>query len=314
MPDPILIGKALATTALVAAVALLLYRLLWRGAGSGRASPAWALSLGPALFAGCWLLDLRPHWPATEALDRFLIFVLPALVIIEVVASLRRFPAWLAWLLRMCCAAAAGRILLHNTVYLSDLAGPGSSEWTRAQSLQILACLAAGAIVVWVALVLLTWHAPNRSIPLALALSSGAAGVTVMLSGYASGGQLGLVLSAALVGATLASFILHGSADVTSSIGVAVMTLFALLLVGRFFGELTTTNALLLFFAVLLCWLPVVLPYIRRMGPILRGTLQVLLVAVPVAIAVLLARQKFLEDFSAGSDEPSAEDYRGSEQ
>jgi len=309
-----MIGTALAATALVAAAALLLCRLLWRGAGSERASPAWALSLGPAIFAGCWMLDVRPHWPASEALDRFLIFLLPTIVIIEVLASLRRFPAWLAWLLRICCAAGAARILLHNTVYLSDLAGPGSSEWTRAQSLQILAGLAAGATVVWVALVLLTRHAPNRSIPIALALSSGGAGVTVMLSGYASGGQLGLVLAAALAGATVASFLLHGSADATSSIGVAVMTLFALLLVGRFFGELTTTNALLLFFAGLLCWLPVLLPYVKRMGPILRGTLQVLLVAVPVAIAVLQAQQKFLEDFSAGSDEPSVEDYRGYDQ
>jgi len=35
---------------------------------------------------------------------------------------------------------------------------------------------------------------------------------------------------------------------------------------------------------------------------------------VPVAIAVLQAQQKFLEDFSAGSDEPSVEDYRGYDQ
>jgi hypothetical protein len=80
---------------------------------------------------------------------------------------------------------------------------------------------------------------------------------------------------------------------------------------GRFFGELTTVNAGLLFFGLLLCWLPE-LPYVRRLGPRLRGLLRIVLVAVPVAVALALAQQKFAADSgesAPGSKEPSIQDY-----
>jgi hypothetical protein len=93
--------------------------------------------------------------------------------------------------------------------------------------------------------------------------------------------------------------------------GLGVVGLFSLVIIGRFFGELTNTNAALLFFAPLLSWLPEV-PPMRRLRPAIRTVLAVILVAVPLAIAVNSARIKFIENSertAPNSDELTPEDY-----
>jgi hypothetical protein len=132
-----------------------------------------------------------------------------------------------------------------------------------------------------------------------------------MLSGYASGGEMGLPLAGALAGAVVASLALTTPPDGEGILSLGIVGLFALLIMGRFFGQLATAHAALLFFGTLLCWIPE-LPYLRRLGPRLRGLLSVLSVAVPVAAALALAQQKFVNHStrtSPGSQEPSIQDY-----
>jgi hypothetical protein len=132
-----------------------------------------------------------------------------------------------------------------------------------------------------------------------------------MLSGYASGGQMGLPLSAALAGTIVACFAVRGPVPIQGVISVGVVGLFSLLIVGRFFGELATNHAALLFFGPLLGWLTA-MPYIRRRGYRTRGMVCVLLTAVPIAVTLALAQHQFAEDSKrtgAGSQEPSIEDY-----
>jgi len=132
-----------------------------------------------------------------------------------------------------------------------------------------------------------------------------------MMSGYASGGPLAMPLAGAIVGALAASLALKGEFTLDGVLGLGVVGLFALLVIGRFFGELTWTNAVLLFFAPLLCWLPE-LPAARRVKPRLRALAGIVLVAVPVAIALALAQQKLVEDSKSpapDSSEPTLEDY-----
>jgi hypothetical protein len=242
-----------------------------------------------------------------------------------VAAILGRF-RWLAWLSRLVVAVGAAGVLLHNSVYLTDLAGPGTREWTPTQSWLILGGLAAALLGVWAALASLVRRmSPHpaldpsereqrlggRSVALAVAVACAGAAVTVMLSGYASGGQIGLPLAAALTGTLIASLALLVSPDVEGVVGLGVVGLFALLVIGRFFGTLTDGNAALLFFGLLLCWLPEG-QYVRRVGLRLRGVLRVVLVAVPVLVALTLAHQKFASDSSRtgpGSGEPSLQDY-----
>ena len=99
--------------------------------------------------------------------------------------------------------------------------------------------------------------------------------------------------------------------DVKGVLGPGVVGLFAVLVAGRFFGELTTVNAALLFFAPLLCWLPE-LPYVRTLRPWVRGVAQVVLVAIPVTLAVVQAQRSFAAASAATSGAPndtSSQDY-----
>ncbi len=310
MPDPILVLEALAGAALLAAAVLLLCSLPWRTPRPAPVAAGGVLGVGLGFFLGCWVLGLWPHWPPREDQDRLLLLLLPAVLGIELVAAWLGRVAWLVWLLRLVVAAGAARVLLHNTSYLMDLAGPGTREWTPAQTWLILGGLGLALAAVWALQVVLAKRTPSRSLPLALALTCIGAALTVMLSGYSTGGQMGLPLAAALVGTTIASWKLSGSPDMTGTLGVGVVGLFALLVIGRFFGQLTTSHAVLLFGAPLLCWFSE-LPYVRRLRPGLRGLIQVVLVAVPVAVAGAQAQQKFVEASqpAPGAKEPSIQDY-----
>jgi hypothetical protein len=268
------------------------------------------------------LLGLQPHWPPLEDQDRWLLLVFPAVVVVELAAAVAGSVRWLVWLLRLLVAVSAARVLLHNSIYLQELAGPGSREWTPTETWIILAGLAAALAGVWAALLLLvrrTYVSPGLpprkgegiSVLLAVALTCAGAAVTVMLSGYASAGQLGLPLAAALTGAGVVLAALPGPSSREGILGVGIVGLFALLVLGRFFGQLATEYAALLFFGTLLCWLPE-LRYLRRMEARLRGVGSVLWVAIPVAITVTLAQQKFVREAnrtSSDSPEPTIEDY-----
>src|SRR5207253_444659 len=126
--------------------------------------------------------------------------------------------------------------------------------------------LAAALAGEWVLLLWLTRRQPGRAVPLSVAVACAGTAIALMMSGYASGGPLATPLAGAVVGALAASLALKGEFTLDGVLGLGVVGLFALLVIGRFFGELTWTNAALLFFAPLLCWLPE-LPAARRVKP-----------------------------------------------
>lgn len=308
MPDSFRLLQALAAAAITAAVVLLLFGLR-RKKRPALSSLGTVLGVALGFAAGCIWLDVRPHWPPREDQDRLLLILLPSAVVVEMLATLFKK---MAWLLRSALAASAGWILLYGSVYLEDLTGPGSREWTPGQAGSILMLLAAVLLAVWVSLIALAQRSGGRAVPLALALACGGTAVTIMLSGYFSGGQLGLPLAAAVVGVVFASWILAGSLDAVAATGLALLGLFALLVIGRFFGELTTGPAIALFLSPLLCWLPE-LPLIRRVDLRQRGFIRVVLTAFPVVVVLWFAQQKFnaaVADPSTGSHEGSIDDYR----
>jgi hypothetical protein len=342
MPDPLRIMTACAAAAAVAAAVLLVCAWPWRSPSRVRAALGGVLGAGAGFAIGCWRLGLTPHWPPREDQDRFLLILMPAVIAVELLASIagpsaggaaqeagqrtERTSRWLVLLLRLVVAAVAARILLHNSGYLADLAGPGTRAWSPQKSALVLAALSGAVIAVWAALLLLArrtccvagagasgtmrWGG-GRSVVASVAVACGGGAMTVMLSGYASGGQLGLPLAAALMGIVIASLLIAGPLDLHGPLSIGVVGLFAVLVIGRFFGELASTHAALLGFAPLLAWLTE-LPRISRIGPRLRGVLRVVLTAVPVAFAVAQAQQAFVADSNSGPAgvlEPSLDDY-----
>ena len=247
-----------------------------------------------------------------EDLDRLLALVLPAVMVVELAAAVPKAPRWLVWPLRAAIVASGGAVLLYGSSYLTDIAGPGTREWPPGQALLILGGLAAVEGTVWVLLAMLAGRAPGLSHAICLSGTGAAAAVTVMLSGYATGGQVGLPLAAALLGAAIAALVLPRSPRVTGPIGVAIVALFSLLVIGRFFGQLTSAHAILLFGAPLLGWLPE-LPWLRRLPPWTRGLARIILVGALAAVVVADAQRKFVENSQAPSssepNEPSMQDY-----
>jgi hypothetical protein len=113
-----------------------------------------------------------------------------------------------------------------------------------------------------------------------------------MLAGYLAGGEAAIVLAAALGGAALASRSIGAGAATQGTIGVGVVGLFGLLLVGRFFGRLSTGAAITMLFAPLLCWVAE-WPPLERQKPWLKAALCLALVAIPLAFVLAAAQLHF---------------------
>lgn len=313
MPDPVMMGKAVMLAGLVALVLMLVGGSPWAAPRPRGMAISWTVGVGAAFYVGCWMLGLRPEWPAREDQDRFLILLMPSVLAVEVVAGMGAFPTRLVWLLRVFVAVGAAGVLLHNSGYVADLSGPGSRQWSTGTAVAILGGLGLAFAGAWVGLTLLATHVPSRALPVALALANGGAALTVMLSGYATGGQPGLALAAGLAGATLGSCFIASGERSESVVGVGLAGLFAVLVSGHFFGELRAPHGVVLFVAPLLTGIAL-LPGVRAWRPAPRFALQVALVAVPVVFVVYQAMQAFQKDYAPSGAEgggASIEDYAG---
>jgi hypothetical protein len=146
-----------------------------------------------------------------------------------------------------------------------------------------------------------------------LAIAVGGSALTIMLSGYATGGQAGLPLSAALLGGAAVAMVRPSPGGSVAPIGVGIVGLFSLLVIGRFFGELRTDHAIILFTAPLLAWLPEV-PRLRRLPPWARGLIRVLVVGVVVGAVLGDAARRFAAESGPAQPgkEPSIDDYLNS--
>jgi hypothetical protein len=314
MPDPILILEALALAAGSAAAAVLLTRWPWRIIPPSRTAISALAGVLLGIFLGCWWLGLLPNWPPREDQDRLLLLLLPAVAVVEGAGAFAVQRQWPIWVLRLLIAALAARLLLHGSVYVSDAMDSESTKWTATQSWLILTSLGAALAFSWLWLSRLLQKSHGLSIPLAVASACGAASIAVMLSGYATGGQIGLPVAAALAGAAAASFGLTNRPLVYGLLGVGLAGLFGLVIIGRFFGQLATVNAVLLFTAPLLCGTSE-MPVFRRLKPRLRGIARIGLTAVPAGIALFLAYQQFQHNsvptptVDSNVPQPTIEDY-----
>lgn len=299
MPDPVLFAKAMIAAGAASAL-LVAAGLSWkRPAGAVRSGAAWLLGLALAMIIGARLLSLSPHWPPRDGLDRLLFVILPAAFVVELIGRIPQVPRWATWTLRGVLAASAGRVLLHGSSYLDGSA----SDWTVGE-IRIALAIATGALLaVWWALDRLVQRSPGISVSFALAEVSIAAGLALMLSGYATGGQAALPLAAGLVGVAVATWVLKTAPPTPGILGVGLVGLFGILILGRFFGELSTGRALAIFVAPLLAW-GAELPVLRNRKPWQIAAVRLALVTIPLAVVLFLAQQDFARKSAAtGADE-----------
>ncbi len=301
MPDPLLMAKAFG---IAAAIAMTVTVLRGRSSRKMVNAAVAVLALLSALYVGLWILDLLPHFQPREALDRLLLIVVPATTVAELIAAASERIGWIA---RGAVAASAAPVLLWGSVYTTNLSGPNSRVWSPAMIWAILMMLAVLLMAAWILTNRLSQRGGDRLSLVCLAGTALGAALTIMLSGYATGGQLAVPLAAGLAGVVIGSVMRKSSEPDASVAGIGVVTIFGLLVVGRLFASLTNLNAALLFAAPLFSWAAEVV----RSRPRLRTSLRLGLVALPVVVALVLAQQKFAADSQqpGSASEGALDDY-----
>ncbi|MCP3693677.1 MAG: hypothetical protein GY917_15855, partial [Planctomycetaceae bacterium] len=294
MPDPLLYLKAMGVAAIASAVGGLAIVAAGRKGHAGWLRAACVFSVAAGLVVGYRLLALQLSWPPRNGLERFLLLIVPAILGVELVAASPALPRWNAWALRVILALVLPRVLLHGSVYL----GGTERAWPAWQAFLVM--IAGGLLLagLWGLLTLLSRRAPGMFVPCSLQASTLCAGLTVMMAGYIKGGAAALVWVAAL----LTTILVVATITRTSSrlaeagwpvlLGVGVVGLFSLVFIGRFFGELSTGNALMILLAPLLGGLAEV-PWLKRRRPWFVWSVRSLLVAGVLLTVLILAKRKF---------------------
>lgn len=294
MPDVLLLLKALAIGAPVAAAVLWIFdrgtaRLGRLSSLGGTADWSWAVGAGVIVASG--VTDAWPHWPPLEDRARFLTLIVPLTLLVESVAAVAQSRK-VAWGLRCALAAAVAPILLYKTVYLADLRGENSAEWSNAEAILTLGGLATLLAIVWTTMSALQARTSARTVPWLLAFDAAATSAVVMMSGYFRAGVLGLGLAGAIFGATIAALFVQRPRAIAGSIGMGVIGIFSVVVMGRYFGALTTSLAMCLLLAPLVAW-AVEAPWLRRISPGRRGAARFACVLVPLLLAMLVAERQF---------------------
>ncbi|MES2794154.1 MAG: hypothetical protein V4719_31360 [Planctomycetota bacterium] len=288
MPDPVLYSQAMIVAAIVSALCVLIVSWAWPSTATANGNLAVTLAVGAGLLAGYRVLHLRCAWPPVNGLDRLLTIGFPAIFGIELVACWPRVPPWVTRSLRLLLAASLGRILLHGSVYLG---GPRST-WTTADAFAVLALGSVILIVAWWLLHQLSFRSTGSSVLLALSLSCQTTAITIMLAGYVTGGAAAIPLTAALAGTAVASNLFRTPSALSGAMGIGVVGLFGLLFIGRFFGGISTLQALTIFLAPLLCGVTEV-PQLRPRKPWQVALVRLGLVAIPLVIVLVGAKRTF---------------------
>lgn len=287
MPDPIACLLAVLAAAGAGAICVLVAGARRRPAGHSWFELASVIGVGAGLTAGYAVLQIVPAWPPANALDRFLTIVLPTALGVELLATVPRFTSWFVAALRVVLALATGRILLHGSVYLNGMTS--DAVW---QSRITLAAAGGLFAAVWGLLFWLHHRIPGISVPLALSESLVSGGLAVMLHGYLAGGQAALPPAAAVTGVAFAAVMVKASDGNNAPINVGVVSLFALLFIGRFFGALSTWEAVVVFLAPLLC-MATELRRLRFKTPWQVVALRLGLVSVPLVVVLVFATRDF---------------------
>ncbi len=325
MPDPIEYLKAVLAAIVASTAILLAVRVLSWNRGRMMSETANVLAMASGAFAGYLTLNFSWPWPPANALDRFLTIVLPAILIIELIAAINgdcsatdstasdphnrglasRSIHVLLWITRCFLCCGIGRILMHGSIYLDASNRSTREAWLIHNMSGILLFSSLLLMVMWFALMQLAARGVSSGIVLSLSLSLICAGCATMMAGYIKGGAAALPLATGLVVSALASQFWvsrplgsnkHFNRYVIgrAAIGIGLVSLVSLVWIGRFFGQLTSAQAIVIFLAPSLCWVTE-MPLLRNRTSTVKFAIRLVAVIVPLAILLANAKQEFDE-------------------
>lgn len=238
--DSLTFGKAAIAAAAIATTTA----AACRRTGSRTAGLAAALAVLAGTAAGLWLVDGLPRLSPRVAVERLLVIGLPLAAIAEAIAVGAALGI-VATVVRGVAAFALVRVLLHDSVHLQ-------MEETAAGATVLTAAVLAA--IEWPVVAAGERRDDGGVVTvLAVVLALAAAAVVIPMAGYVKGGIVAALL-AATVGGALAG---GGRVGLT---GFGFAALLGIVVVGRFFGGLSSPAALLL------CSPPILTVAVGRVG------------------------------------------------
>ncbi|HEV7998462.1 MAG TPA: hypothetical protein VGP63_01200 [Planctomycetaceae bacterium] len=304
MPDPFQIIQASTAAGVVAAIVMLAAAWASRKGRVGLATLADVLAFGAGMAVGCWWLGLAPKLPPIEDRDRLFVVLLPAAAIVEIIAGLSRRRPWVGYVLRVLLALPIPALLLFGSGWLpaawAGMDPSAPSTWTPQEAIAMLVGLGVLLAAMWGLLVWAAQRPGGFVVPAALGLLVAAAGTCVALSGSVNEGQIGLPFAGVAAGALLVCTLFARGHAMTGLVGLGAVLLFGVLMGGRFFSDLTTTNFALLAAAPFLCAL-IALPPVRQFKAPLRFITALLVCLIPAAVAGGLAYRTFAAETAESS-------------
>ena len=240
------------------------------------------------VLAGLAVQGIRPAFPPTTALDRWLLIALPVLLLADIVASNGPPNRRSGLIVRGLAAAVAVPIILFGSVHLQAAPAWLLLPGLTAGGLLITVC--ACALTVLVA-TLASISSEISAVPRATLclLTLQVAGFTVMLGGWVRGGAMALPFAGSCAGMLLTGFALSQVTVVAVMIRWTCLSLSGVVLLGHFFGRLTWLQAVLLLFAAVIPPLPGLCSARRR------GTFCYLLTLLILAAVLIPALAAFAE-------------------
>lgn len=287
MPEPLLYLKAMSAALFCSGLVALMARRRETSHGRiPRHAALWGLAAG--VVAGLAVLGPRITWPPANALDRFLVLLLPAAFLVELLTDRRSIPRWASLALQAMLIASSGRILVHGSVYLRPDV-EGGDVW---QALLVISLPAMLLAIVWIGISSLQARSLGASVLFSLAMAIQAAGMLVMLAGYLKGGSTAFPLAAAVLGSAIASLRSTSSENERRAVGAAVVALFGILFIGRYFGRVSSVTAVVTLAAPLCGW-SAEIPVFRKRGPRFQAVIRLIAVAGPLLAVLFFAKRDF---------------------
>ena len=308
MPDPFQYMIALLAAFTASFLAIFISQLAMRATIPSLARFVFMVGLVLGLLTGYRILGFELRWPPVNALDRFLMIVLPAAMIVEFIGTVRvpddqhnflfRFSSFCAATVRFAFIVSVGRVLWHDSVYLSSVES-NTNDWPPFIAFGVLL---SGAALLYVALrssMILAFRGVSASLTAGLVMSLLATGMVTMLAGYIKGGAAAMSLAGGICGAALALWMAGKRTGPATShgqflIGISVTALFSLLWIGRFFGQLTTFDVLMIFLSPHCCWLSEFWPF-RDYSNNYRMVIRMAAVALILLVVLFFKWQQFMQ-------------------
>ncbi|MFN7805495.1 MAG: hypothetical protein ACK5TO_15855 [Planctomycetaceae bacterium] len=313
MPDPGLFVLALVVAALVSLLMVRAAAGLQRDAAARMGRGRWAAWLGllAGLAAGWDRLGYAVPWPPATGLDRLLVVVLPAVMVLDLLVFSGVFHGLAGGVTKvlqrgaMACLPAVmlglvsmvvPLVLLWGSVYLRR----GMDDQTLSGQGALL--LASGSLLGLggVSLQRLSRQPAGNTVPISLMLALLSAGGCILLGGYIKGGAVAFPLAGVLLGGLLATigrrsqpvFPQERTEADRVLVTLGTVSLYGVLLVGCAFGRLPGGRALLVGLAPLLGWISE-WPRLRFGAVRWIPWLKLTVIIVPLGLALVAAKRDF---------------------